>query len=82
MSLYATPKNAVQAQSDILGIAINVVGRVGVTGATLRHPAVFGLFARWLEDNATFDQPFPFTTITMAQRRHPSIQYLYSVVHV
>ena len=76
MSLYATQKNILQAQSDILGIAISAAGRVAVTAATLQHPAVFGLFARWLEDNMplTFAQPFPFTTITMTHGRRLSIQ--------
>ena len=65
VSLYAIQKNTLQAQSDILGIAISAAGRVTVTAATLQHPAVFGLFARWLEDNMPFAQPFPFTTIAM-----------------
>ena len=67
-----------------MGLAISAAGRVCVTAATLQHPAVFGLFARWLEDNMplAFAQPFPFTTITMTHGHHPSIQYFYLVVHV
>ena len=80
--LYAIQKNALQAESDILRIANNAAGRVGITKSTLQHPAVFGLFARWLEDNTKFDQPFPFTTITMTHGHHPSIQYFYLFVHV
>ena len=34
-------------------------------GVTLQNPAVFGLFARWLEGNTQLAQPFPFTTIGM-----------------
>ena len=78
--LYAIQKNALQAQSDILGIAISAAGRVAVTAATLQHPAVFGLFARWLEDNMplTFAQPFPFTTITMTDGHRPPFQFFVS----
>ena len=70
-------KNILQAQSDTLGIAISAAGRVGVTSATLQNPAVFGLLARWLEDNMPliFTQPFPFTSITMTCGCRPSIQY-------
>ena len=82
LSLYMQLKNTLQAKSDILGIANNAAGRVGITKSTLQHPAVFGLFARWLEDNTKFDQPFPFTTITMTHGHHPSIQYFYLVVLV
>ena len=58
-------KNSLQAESDILGIGITAAGRVAVTSTTLQHPAVFGLLARWLEDNMPLAQPFPFTTIAM-----------------
>ena len=75
MERDAIQKNALQAESDILGIANNAAGRAGITKSTLQHPAVFGLFARWLEDNTKFDQPFPFTTISMTHGQHPSIQY-------
>ena len=47
LSIYAIQKNSLQAQSDILGIAISAAGRVAVTNSILQHPAVFGLFARW-----------------------------------
>ena len=82
MSLYAPQKNILQAQSDILGIATSAAGRVGVTIATLQNPAVFGLLARWLEDNKPliFTQPFPFTSITMTCGYRPPIQYLCFVV--
>ena len=80
MSLYAPQKNILQAQSDTLGIAISAAGRVAVTAATLQHPAVFALFARWLEDNMppTFAQPFPFTTITMTHGHRPPFQFFVS----
>ena len=60
-------KNILQAQSDILGVTTNAAGRVAVTSSTLQQPAVFGMFAHWLEDNMPFmfAQPLPFTTITM-----------------
>ena len=82
VSLYAIQKNALQAQSDTLGIAISAAGRVAVTAATLQHPAVFGLFARWLEDNMppTFAQPFPFTTITMTHGHRPPFQSFWLVI--
>ena len=82
VSLYAIQKNTLQAQSDILGIAISAAGRVAVTAATLQHPAVFGLFARWLEDNMppTFAQPFPFTTITMTHGHRPPFQFFWLVI--
>ena len=83
VSLYAIQKNTLQAQSDILGIAISAAGRVAVTPATLQHPAVFGLFARWLEDNTTntFAQRFPFTTITMTHGHRPPFQSLWASNH-
>ena len=68
LSLYMQLKNTLPAKSDILGIGITAAGRVAVTGATLQHPAVFGLLARWLEDNMPLAQPFPFTTIAMTYR--------------
>ena len=82
MSLYATQKNILQAQSDTLGVTTNAAGRIDVTSSTLQHPAVFGLFARWLEDNMPliFIQPFPFTSITMTCGCRPSIQYFCFVV--
>ena len=80
VSLYAIQKDTLQAQSDILGLAISAAGRVCVTAATLQHPAVFGLFARWLEDNMplTFAQSFPFTTITMTHGHRPPFQFFVS----
>ena len=82
LSLYMQLKNTLQAKSDILGIGITAAGRVAVTGATLQHPAVFGLLARWLEDNMplTFAQPFPFTTITMTHGRRPPFQFCWLVI--
>ena len=70
------PTIILQGQSDILGIAISAAGRVAVTSATHQHPAVFGLFARWLEDNMplTFAQPFPFTNITFTHGHRPPFQ--------
>ena len=75
-------KNALQAQSDTLGIAISAAGRVAVTPATLQHPAVFGLFARWLEDNMplTFAQPFLFTTITLCHGHRLPFQFCCLVI--
>ena len=72
-------KNILQAQSDILGVTTNAAGRAAVTSSTLQQPAVFGLFARWLEDNmpSIFIQPFPFTTIAMTCGRPTSIQYFF-----
>ena len=82
MERDAIQKNALQAESDILGIANNAAGRAGITKSTLQHPAVFGLFARWLEDNMppTFAQPFPFTTITMTHGRRPPFQSFWLVI--
>ena len=82
LPLYAIQKNALQTPSDILGIAISAAGRVCVTAATLQHPAVFGLFARWLEDNMplTFALSFPFTTITMTHGHRPPFQYFWLVI--
>ena len=84
MSLYAIQKNILQAQTETLGVTTNAAGRIDVTSSTLQQPAVFGLFARWLEGNMPlmFAQPFPFTTITMTHGHHPSIQYFYLVVLV
>ena len=61
------PTGATYVHSDTLGAIRNRVGRVVPTKMTIKHPAVFALLCRWLEDNlpVAFKEPFSFTSINV-----------------
>ena len=45
------PEGANFVHSDTLGAIRNRVGKVVPTAMTIKHPSVYALLARWLEDN-------------------------------
>ena len=61
------PGAAAQIHSDTLGAICNGRGRVNLCRMTSKHPAVFALLCRWLEDNlpGEFKMRFHFTSIRM-----------------
>ena len=61
------PGEAAQIRSDTLGAICNGRGRVNLCRVTSKHPAVFALLCRWLEDNlpGEFKMRFHFTSIRM-----------------
>ena len=59
------PGEAAQIRSDTLGVTQTQAGRVNLCRVTSKHPAVFALLCRWLEDNLPreFKMSFHFTSI-------------------
>ena len=59
------PGEAAQFRSDTLGAIRTRAGRVNLCRVTSKHPAVFALLCRWLEDNlpGEFKIRFHFTSI-------------------
>ena len=59
------PGEAAQFRSDTLGAIRTRAGRMNLCRMTSKHPAVFALLCRWLEDNlpGEFKMRFHFTFI-------------------